>query len=214
MKYLIPCVALLLWGCASPHAARQEAGLPSGSSGSDGSVVMQPGAPGASTRVFESAEDIELQRPPHTAADTHFMQGMIHHHAQALEMSELVPERTARRDVRMLGKRIHVSQASEIALMRDWLERRGEETHAARMHMPGMLSAAQMDELQSASGRDFDSLFLTYMIMHHEGAITMVRDLFASPGAAADQIVSEFATDVDMDQRAEIARMRAMLANN
>lgn len=206
--------ALIAWGCSAPNAARQEAAPQLGAAGSTAAVIAQPGAPGASTRIFESAEDVDLQRPEHTPADTHFMQGMIHHHQQAVEMSALVPDRTARRDVRLLGKRIDTSQESEIALMRDWLERRGEATDTEHMHMPGMLSPAQMDELRRSTGREFDRLFLTWMIMHHEGALTMVGNLFAVRGAAQDHDIFRFASDVDADQRAEISRMRTMLENN
>jgi uncharacterized protein (DUF305 family) len=158
----------------------------------------------------------------HTAADTRFMQHMIGHHAQALEMTKLVPSRTTREDARLLAGRIDVSQRDEIALMRRWLEQRGEEVpsadaqvHAAMGHaplMPGMLTAAELDRLAKATGTDFDRLFLQYMIRHHEGALTMVKELFATPGAAQESETYQFATDVNADQSAEIARMRSLLA--
>ena len=157
-------------------------------------------------------------------ADVRFMQGMIGHHAQALVMSSLVPSHTQRPAMRMLAERIDVSQRDEIAMMRSWLERHHQPvpdsggmmaghaghdmSHAA---MPGMLNAAELDTLRAASGAAFDRLFLRYMIRHHEGALTMVRDLLAQPGAAQDSEVYRFASDVDSDQRAEIARMRALL---
>ena len=190
---------VLLSGCASTGSSP---------------AIVQPGAPGSTSTVFETAADLELKRPEHTPADTHFMQGMIHHHAQALEMAALVPTRTAREDVKLLAYRIDVSQESEIGLMKDWLKRRGEATETAHMHMAGMLSPGQMNELREAKGREFDRLFLTYMIQHHEGALSMVTDLFASKGAGLDQDIFRFATDVDSDQRMEITRMQNMLSNN
>jgi uncharacterized protein (DUF305 family) len=160
-------------------------------------------------------------RPRHTAADTRFMQQMIGHHAQALEMTKLVPGRTTREDLRLLAERIDVSQRDEIAQMRQWLTQRGEAQpavdahhHAAMGHaalMPGMLTAAELAQLARATGDEFARLFLQLMIRHHEGAITMVRSLFGTPGAAEETETYRFATDVEADQRAEIARMRALL---
>jgi uncharacterized protein (DUF305 family) len=160
------------------------------------------------------------------------MQGMIGHHAQALTMSALVAERSTTPAMALLAERITVSQQDEIAIMQRWLaERRqtvpavagGHDAHAmhgassgasdnAAHSMPGMLSPAQMDSLTAARGRDFDRLFLRYMIQHHEGALTMVVDLLKTPGAARDPMVFQFVSDVDTDQRAEIRRMQAMLA--
>lgn len=167
--------------------------------------------------------------PAQHPADVRFMQGMIGHHAQALVMSALVPSHTQRPEMRMLAERIDVSQRDEIAMMRSWLERHhqplpdsgramaGHEghdmSHGAMPAMPGMLNAAELDTLRAATGAAFDRLFLRYMIRHHEGALTMVRDLLAQPGAAQDSEVYRFASDVDTDQRAEIARMRALLAS-
>ena len=171
-------------------------------------------------------------RPGYTAADVRFMQGMIAHHAQALVMTSLVPSRTSREDMRLLAQRITVSQRDEIALMQHWLERRHQQVPSAdtifdphRAHhmaggmagghdmtmMPGMLTDAEMAQLAAATGSEFDRLFLQYMIRHHEGALTMVADLFATTGAAQDPDTFRFASDVEADQRAEIARMRAML---
>lgn len=161
-------------------------------------------------------------RPRHTAADVRFMQGMIAHHAQAVTMSALVPTRTSRQDIRMLAERIDVSQQDEIAWMRTWLADRGETVPVADEHahhgstgqtelMPGMLTPQELAQLEAAKGEAFDRLFLTYMIRHHEGAITMVKQLFASPGAGQEPWLFEFATDVDADQQAEIERMRAIL---
>jgi uncharacterized protein (DUF305 family) len=163
----------------------------------------------------------DTARPRHTTADTRFMQHMIGHHAQALEMTKLVPGRTNRDEMRLLAERIDVSQRDEIALMRQWLEQRREHAPAADSHhhaamghgplMPGMLTATELAQLAKARGIEFDRLFLEYMIRHHEGALTMVKDLFGTQGAAQETETYRFATDVEADQRAEIARMRALL---
>lgn len=157
--------------------------------------------------------------PRHTPADVRFMQGMIVHHAQALVLTALVGERAASPAIRLLAERIDVSQRDEIAAMRTWLADHGapaEDPHAAHgdhaAMMPGMLSPAQLEALAAARGPAFDRLFLTGMIQHHEGALTMVADLLRTPGAAQESQVFGFASDVDADQRAEIARMRRLLA--
>lgn len=159
-----------------------------------------------------------------TPADVRFMQGMIVHHAQAIEMAGLVGARSTRSDLRVLAEKIDVSQKDEIAMMRRWLTDHHEAApdplaaheHMvdvnARMIMPGMLTAEQMAALARAKGAGFDRLFLAGMIQHHEGALTMVAELFATPGAAQLSEIFRFASDVDADQRAEIARMRALLA--
>jgi uncharacterized protein (DUF305 family) len=157
-----------------------------------------------------------------------FMQGMIVHHAQAVEMTALVPERSARADVRRLAARIAVSQDDEMAQMRQWLENRNEavpevaDPHGAHAHhghhgdahelMPGMLDAAAMARLRAATGAEFDRLFLEGMIRHHEGALTMVAELLATDGAAQEPEIFQFASHVESDQRIEIDRMRRMLA--
>jgi len=166
-------------------------------------------------------------RGPYTPADARFMQGMIAHHAQALVMVALAPTNGARSDVRILAERIDVAQRDEIEFMQRWLRERGETVptvHAAHdmaghqmpmsdtMMMPGMLSVEQMAELKAARGPDFDRLFLTFMIQHHEGAVTMVEQLFGSPGSGQEINVWRFASDVEADQGSEIARMRAMLS--
>jgi uncharacterized protein (DUF305 family) len=157
----------------------------------------------------------------HTGADVRFLHGMIAHHAQALAMTELVPSRTERRDMRLLAERIEVSQRDEIAAMRRWLERRGERAPAADPHhahhggghaeMPGMVSPEQLGQLAAASGPGFDRLFLELMIHHHEGALTMVEGLLASPGSGQDAELYQMVSEIDADQRTEIARMRRML---
>jgi uncharacterized protein (DUF305 family) len=143
---------------------------------------------------------------------------MIHHHAQALDMTDLLKTRTSSDDMRKLGQRIELSQADEIKMMQKWLEARGQDAPGEHAHhmagapmMPGMLTPEQMDKLAAAKGTAFDRLFLEFMIQHHQGALTMVKELFATPGAAQDSDVFAFASDVDADQRMEIARMSNML---
>ncbi len=159
-------------------------------------------------------------------ADAHFMSGMIGHHAQALVMSGFAPENDASPTIQTLCARIINAQKDEIAVMQEWLRDRGLEApeyhiedghlmihggaeHA--MHMPGMLSPEQIEELRHARGSDFDRLFLAYMIQHHEGAVTMVHELFATNGAAQDDFVFKLASDIQADQGSEIARMQLML---
>jgi uncharacterized protein (DUF305 family) len=154
------------------------------------------------------------------------MQGMIHHHAQAVEMTALIESRTSNKELRLLGDRISHSQADEMNFMRRWLALKGEpvskpEMPSSHMHdehgpghemlMPGMLTAKQMDALKKAKGAEFDKLFLAGMIQHHNGALIMVKELFDTPGAGQDAELFNFATDVDSGQRAEIEIMRNML---
>ena len=180
--------------------------------------IVQPGAPGQPTRVISAENATDLSRVRFTAADARFMQGMIGHHAQALEMAALLPERTRRDDMRLLAKRIEVSQADEIQMMQRWLEARGQPVPGPHAHhapgaplMPGMLTAEEMSRLAEARGDAFDRLFLELMIKHHEGALTMVKELYSSAGAGQESEMNAFASDVDADQRMEIDRMRGML---
>ncbi|MGA7092104.1 MAG: DUF305 domain-containing protein, partial [Candidatus Acidiferrales bacterium] len=162
--------------------------------------------------------------PPRSQADVKFMQGMIMHHSQAVEMTALIPSHTENKDLRLLGARISSSQADEIKLMRRWLAARGEPISMAMPGMPdmdmsgrplplmpGMLTAEQMEALRKAKGAEFDQLFLTGMIQHHKGALTMVKDLFDTAGAGQDAELFNFATDADNTQRAEIRIMESML---
>ena len=164
-------------------------------------------------------------RFPYTKADVDFMTGMIHHHAQAIEMSKLAPTHGAGPAIQTLTKRIINAQTDEIALMQQWLREHNQPVPEATatgmkmnmggmehtMLMPGMLSEEQMKELQQAQGLKFDELFLRYMIQHHSGALTMVKDLFATPGAGQDERTFKLASDVNADQQTEIARMQKML---
>ena len=184
--------------------------------------AVQPGAPGESTRVLSHEELTADPGPLHTEADVRFMQGMIAHHAQALDMTSLIPTRSDRPDLLLLSRRIEISQKGEIQWMQNWLRLRNEIApegvahpmkglgHGEEMLMPGMLTRDEMGELASAAGDAFYGLFLKYMIAHHEGALVMVSDLFSNDGAAQDSDSYRFASDVVSDQLMEIARMQAM----
>jgi uncharacterized protein (DUF305 family) len=152
------------------------------------------------------------------------MQGMIVHHAQAVEMTAMIPSHTENKSLRSLGARISSSQSDEIKFMKRWLATRGESVPKPTSAMPGMnmagdsmglmpgmLRPPQMEALRKAKGSDFDHLFLTGMIQHHEGALKMVKDLFDTAGAGQDAELFDFATDADNTQRAEIRIMEAML---
>lgn len=193
----------------------------------------------ASDEELVAMEDLfwERQREAmtrYTAAEVDFMTGMISHHAQALIMSELAPRNGASSSIKILSARIINAQMDEIATMQRWLENRGEPVPQVHIDgldlmihipgqehtmgqghdhamMPGMLTRAQLEELAAASGPEFDRLYLTYMIQHHEGATVMVTDMFATDGAGNDEQAFRLATDINVDQKTEIARMKKML---
>jgi uncharacterized protein (DUF305 family) len=180
--------------------------------------IVQPGAPGQPARELSAVEASDLSRVQFTSDDVKFMQGMIGHHQQAIEMTALLASHTESEDMRRLGHRIELSQVDEIKMMERWLEVRsqplpdpGGHTHGAATLMPGMLTPGDMERLAAAKGAAFDRMFLEGMIKHHGGALQMVEELFAREGAAQDSEVFAFASDVDGDQRMEIARMGAML---
>jgi uncharacterized protein (DUF305 family) len=189
----------------------------------DPATGLPMGAMGAEAAIARARAD--SVRLPYTAADIHFMSGMISHHAQAIKMAKWAPTHGASPAVIRLSERIGTSQADEIVFMQSWLRDRrqpvpepdpagmkmkmGDSEHV--MLMPGMLTPEQMAQLDAARGKEFDKLFLTFMIQHHQGAITMVRELFGAHGAGQDESVFQFANDVEIDQEAEIARMRQML---
>lgn len=174
--------------------------------------------------AIERARQDSLQFP-YTAADIHFVSGMIGHHAQAILMSRLAPTHGASAEIQRLAERIINAQEDEIAIMQDWLRVRRQPVpeakpgpmemvmngHEHEMLMPGMLTDQQMKELDAARGLAFDELFLTLMIQHHRGAVSMVNDLQASRGAAQDRTVFKLAADINVDQTTEIARMERML---
>jgi len=184
-------------------------------------VVVQPGAPGQPTKILPASTKGML--PPLSQKDVEFMQGMIMHHAQAVEMTALIDSRTTNKDLRLLGARISHSQGEEIKFMKRWLEARGQSTEmempgmegmdmsSHHMLMPGMLTRKQMAALRNAKGAEFDRLFLTGMIQHHGGALTMVKELYDTAGAGQDAELFNFTTDVDSGQRAEIRIMQSML---
>jgi uncharacterized protein (DUF305 family) len=176
-------------------------------------VIVQPGAPGQPTQILPPTTRGKL--PPRSRKDVEFMQGMIMHHAQAVEMTALINSRTQNKELRLLGARISQSQSDEMNFMKRWLEARKEPLTAPmpemekmdmpgmdmsshqHMLMPGMLTPSQMDALKKAKGAEFDRLFLTGMIQHHNGALQMVKDLFDTAGAGQDAELFNFATDVD-----------------
>ena len=244
--------ALAAAACAGPSAGGGSRDAPAleGATGADAEAerprLVQAGAPGEETRPFDAASLEAVEGVEHTQADVAFMQGMIHHHAQALVMTALIPDRTDNDAIRQMGLRMEISQADEIGLMERWLERRGEpvpewrhmlegarearaghddagghgghaghggagDADASTPMMPGMLTPEQMDRLRNARDGEFDRLFLEYMIQHHEGAVVMVRELFATPGAGQESRVFHFASEVDADQTIEIRRMREVL---
>jgi len=189
-------------------------------------VVVQPGAPGQPSKTLPPSTRAKL--PPQSPADVEFMQGMIMHHGQAVEMTALMASRTENKELQALGARISSSQTDEIRFMKGWLSARGESvsmampgmtpnmpgmdmSHHTMALMPGMLTPEQMEALRKAKGAEFDRLFLTGMIQHHNGALTMVKDLFDTAGAGQDAEIFGFATDVDNGQRAEIKIMQNML---
>ncbi|HYU78000.1 MAG TPA: DUF305 domain-containing protein [Vicinamibacterales bacterium] len=189
---------------------------PSAPAGGGSAPIVQPGAPGQAPRVIAPGTAAALPQPTYTDADVKFMQGMIAHHLQAIDMVNLLKTRTASDDMKKLGLRMELSQADEIKMMQRWLEVRGQEVpgphaHHTGMMMPGMLTAEEMARLEAAKGTEFDRLFLQGMIKHHGGALIMVDDLFKTPGAGQDSDIYAFASDVVADQRMEIDRMAAML---
>ena len=194
-------------------------------------VLNGPGGLITNRAAVERAQT-DSARLPYTRADIGFMTGMIAHHAQAIVMSRLVPSHSTNQSVRTLAERIINAQEDEIVAMQRWLLNRRQpvpdpsagDAHSTPGHshdmgglsmsgaaMPGMLSTAQLAQLDSARGAAFDELFLTFMIQHHNGAVSMVKNLFNSPGAGQDETVFKFASDVSVDQTTEIARMERML---
>ena len=175
--------------------------------------------------VYIARARADSTRLPYTRADIDFMTHMISHHAQAIEMSKWAPTHGASPEVQRLAARIINAQQDEIRLMQQWLADRNQKVPEAKpvkmthemngmtheMTMPGMLTDEQMQALEAARGRAFDELFLKHMIAHHQGAVSMVKTLFGTPGAANDVLTNKLAADVEVDQTTEIARMQQML---
>jgi uncharacterized protein (DUF305 family) len=191
---------------------------------SSGGARAEAGQSGSTTP--DPAARPDLVRQPYSGADVEFMAGMIPHHAQAVLFAGWAASHGARPDIRVLCERIVIAQRDEIAFMRTWLRDRGQTVpdanathHRMKMNgvehdmlMPGMLTPEELAQLDKARGTEWDRLFLTFMIKHHEGAIAMVDTLFASYGALQDDDVYKFASDVYADQGIEIERMQKMLA--
>lgn len=181
--------------------------------------VVQLGAPGEDNRTLSPDEQLALgESEPHTEADVAFVRDMLHHHAQALEMTGYVEERAADSGIRLLAERMRISQEDEMDQLETWLQTRGEPVRDpdaahgdAHVLMPGMLTEEELAALEAAEGEAFDELFLRSMIRHHEGALVMIADLFASP-EGAEQELAQLANHFDSDQRVEIARMSGMLS--
>jgi uncharacterized protein (DUF305 family) len=197
-----------------------------GTARTSASPTPRPAGPSAAEIEAIYRARLDSARMHVSQADVHFMTGMIGHHAQALVMAAFAPSHGASQAVQTLAARIINAQRDEIATMQTWLRDRGQPVpevhvmgtevmvHGAEhdMHMPGMLTPEQMQQLDAARGAEFDRLFLTFMIQHHRGAVSMVRDLFATDGAGQDEAVFKFASDVQVDQNTEIARMDRMLS--
>jgi uncharacterized protein (DUF305 family) len=209
----IVITAVVLGACASAGAPAARA------------VQQQASIPQENPAAMAKASR-DSARYPYTEADIHFMSGMIAHHAQAIKMASMAPTHGAAPSVRTLCDRIINAQTDEIHLMQQWLRDRRQQVPEPNpagmtmmmngaqhmMLMPGMLTEEQMTHLEAAKGTDFDRLFLTGMIQHHQGAVAMVKELSETYGAAQDELVAKFAQDVHVDQTTEIVRMQQMLA--
>ena len=212
---LLTCALVALGACTGMQAQKAPAA-------NTAPVVVQPGAPGAPSQRLPDSTTAPL--PQRSAADVEFMQGMVMHHGQAVEMTAMIPSHTDDPQIRALGARIGLSQTDEMKFMQRWLVQHGEPVSMAMPGMPdmdmsgkpipmmpGMLSAGQMAALRQAHGAEFDRLFLTGMIQHHGGALVMVKQLFQTPGAGQDADLFDFATDAANTQRAEITIMQNLL---
>jgi uncharacterized protein (DUF305 family) len=199
---------IVLAGCTAAEQPAPESTAP----------VVQLGAPGESNRTLSPEDLAQLDLTvPHSDEDVAFVRDMLHHHSQALEMTALVPDRAGSDDVRLMAERMDISQTDEMALMERWLQERGEAVrdpdamHDMHDGMPGLLTEAELADLEAASGAEFDRLFLEFMIRHHQGALEMVTTLFDS-GGGMEMAIGQIAREVEADQSIEIARMQGMLA--
>jgi len=205
---VVLAIALALTGCtATPPEPRPTSTAP----------VVQLGAPGEEGRTLAPGEQLEVTPEAHTQTDVVFVRDMLHHHAQALEMTGYVEDRTSDRDIRLLAERMRVSQEDEMVQLETWLQNRGEPVrdpdaaHDEHTLMPGMLTPEQMEALEAAEGEGFETLFLQSMIQHHQGALVMITELFGSADGAEAEL-AQLANHFDSDQRIEISRMTSMLA--
>ena len=222
LRATFAALALLVAAACRPASSAAPAGAAPAPATSPGT---SPAAAQSEQAAIEKAR-ADSARYPYTAADVHFMASMIGHHAQAIHMANWAPSHGASRSVQILAERIINEQGDEIRTMQQWLRDRRQPVPDAHtmgmkmsmggvehvMLMPGMLTDAQLAELDAARGPQFDRLFLTYMIQHHRGAVSMVKELFSTQGAGQDETVFKFASDVNVDQSTEIARMEKMLA--
>jgi uncharacterized protein (DUF305 family) len=212
---IAPVALVLLAGCGGSGNDEPEPPRDVGN-------VVQPGAPGEPSRKLSAQDLDEFEQAKHTKADVRFMQDMIHHHGQAILMTKWVPRRTESRDVRLLARRMRLSQETEIEQINGWLRARGVKPrdpgdHGGHDHgsgedlPPGMLTSRQLGQLFNADGRRFDRMFLRFMTFHHLGALTMVQELREAGGGAETEI-GVFTNHVEADQGIEIARMRELYA--
>ena len=222
MSSLALASAVALFGCqgGQNNTTAQPASAPQAQT----PAIVQPGAPGQASTVVSSVPTFHDNN--YTDGDVKFMQGMIHHHNQALLMAAMIPSHTETPELIAMGKKITISQTGEIQAMKEWLTARHQQlpmimpdgaahimSTSGTMNMaamPGMLTPEQMKALDAARGAKFDELFLTGMIQHHKGALTMVADLRAA-GGAHETNIGDFCNQVDNDQRAEIVRMYGLL---
>jgi uncharacterized protein (DUF305 family) len=215
---LLAAVGVCACGGATDHTAGQSAGA--GGSPAGPPAIVQPGAPGQDSAVVAKVPAFHDNN--YTDADVRFMQGMIHHHNQALLMVAMIPTHTKTTELIALGRKIELAQGGEIESMKAWLTSRQQPLpmimpdgsahmgHDSMADMPGMLTPAQMTALDSARGPRFDELFLTGMIQHHKGALKMVADL-REAGGGKEPNIGDFLNDIDNDQRMEIVRMYGLL---
>jgi uncharacterized protein (DUF305 family) len=219
LRWVLGSVAVLVVAAAVVLLTRDEdADEPERTASAAAPNIVQPGAPGEAPKTLSEEEAAEVTSTPYTDADVEFVQGMIHHHAQAITMTGYVPDRGDGRSIRLLAKRMRLSQQSEIELMEKWLTARGEEPPDRSEHghghggelMPGMMTDAQMARLEQSDGRDFNRLFLQGMIRHHRGAFTMIRQLHAENGGLEPELDS-MVRHIEADQSIEIKRMQEML---
>jgi uncharacterized protein (DUF305 family) len=212
---IVPVAAVLLAGCGGDAEQPEPEPTPVGN-------VVQPGAPGEPSRKLTAGEVAEIEQAKHTKADVRFMQDMVHHHGQAILMTKWVPGRTTSKDIRLMARRMRLSQETEIEQIRGWLKARSVQPRDANDHgahdhgsgedlPPGMLTSRQLGRLYGADGRSFDRLFLRYMTFHHLGALTMVQEL-RKVGGGAETEIGVFTNHVEADQGIEIARMRELSA--
>ena len=212
MRAILAVSALLIAGLTACTGEPEDAApLPT-------TPVVQLGGPGEPNRTLSPDEAAALTSPSYSEDDVLFVRDMLHHHSQAIEMTGFVVDRSDDEDVRLLAERMDISQTDEMAVLEKWLQDRGEPVRdpgASHAHsadsMPGLLTDAEMAQLEAAEGEEFDILFLTFMIKHHQGAIQMVQELYAADGGQEPEI-DTFARHVEADQGIEITRMQRMLA--